>query len=103
MPENVEMELREIRDMLTGLCASQREHGVEQRLLKEDLSQIKHVLIEGNGRPAMTVRLALVESEIERVRQERNDRKLPRAAWLGIVLSSVFSTIGLGIAIFKML
>lgn len=89
--------------MLTGLCASQREHAVEQRLLKDDLSQIKHVLIEGNGRPAMTVRLALVEKEMERVTQERSDRRLPRAAWLSILISGIFSSVGLAVTIIKLL
>ena len=103
MPDNVDMELKEIRDMLSGLCASQREHGIEQRVLKEDISQIKHVLIEGNGQPAMTVRLALVENEIKRVTEERSDRKLPRSAWLSIVVSAILSGIGIALTVAKML
>ena len=103
MSENAGMELNGIRDMLVDLCASQREHAVEQRLLKDDVGQIKHILIEGNGRPAVMVRLALVEKEMERVTQERSDRKLPRAALLGIVASSLFSSIGLAITIVKLL
>ena len=102
MPD-IDGELKEIRDMLAELCVSQREHGIEQRVLKEDISQIKHVLIEGNGQPAMTVRLALVENELKRVSEERNDRKMPRAAWLAIFVSGIFSSIGIILALAKLL
>jgi len=101
--ESIDVELKGIRDMLSDLCVSQREHAIEQRLLKEDVSQIKHVLIEGNGQPAMTVRLALVENELKRVAEERALRKLPRSAWVGIVISSLFSTMTLAMTLAKML
>lgn len=103
LPENIDVELKQIRDMLATLCTSQREHAIEQRLLKEDVAQIKHVLIQGNGQPAMTVRLALVENELKRVAEERTDRKLPRSAWLSIVISAVLSSIGIALTVAKML
>jgi len=99
----IETELKEIRGMLSGLCVSQHEHGIEQRLLKEDVGQIKHVLIEGNGQPAMTVRLALVENELKRVAEERTEKKLPRSAWVSIVVSAVLSTVGIALTIAKMI
>lgn len=102
MMENLNVELKEIRDLLTGLCVSQREHGIEQRMLKEDVEQIKHVLIEGNGQPAMTVRLALVENELKRVAEERADRKLPRSAWVSILISTLIGGTGLALTIAKM-
>lgn len=106
MEEGTENEFSEIREMLTGLVISQREHGIEQRQLKEDVAQIKHVLIDGNGKPSITVRVALAEQELARViqerTQERNDRKLPRAAWLGILISTILSLAGIALTIAKM-
>lgn len=103
MPDHIDVELKDIRDMLAELCVSQREHGIEQRVLKEDIAQIKHVLIEGNGQPAMTVRLAIVENELKRVTEERNDRKMPRAAWLAILISALLSSVGIVLTVAKLL
>lgn len=106
---NTDADIRQIRDMLGQLCAglrdlsaNQREHSTEQRLLKEDVAQIKHVLIEGNGQPAMTVRLALLENEQKRITEERNDRKLPRSAWVAIVISAIFSIAGIALTVAAM-
>ena len=66
--------------------------------LKLNVDQLKHVLIEGNGKPAVTEQVALLVHKVakieETIDEEREDRKLPRAAWIGIVISIVFGLTG---------
>ncbi len=88
-------DLSEIREMLQELTSRQAVHAAEQSAIKEDVAQIKHVLIEGNGQPAMTVRVALAEQELERMREERDDKKMPRAAWAAILISSLIGIAGI--------
>jgi hypothetical protein len=87
-------ELSDIREMLRDIGQRQAVHATEQTAIKEDVEQIKHVLIEGNGQPAMTVRVALAEQELARLREERDDKKLPRAAWAAILISSLIGIAG---------
>lgn len=82
-------DIREVRELVLGLGNGLTELRTEHRALRADVEAIKHVLLEGNGTPPMTVRVALLESEIDRVREERTDRKVPRAVWVGIALSTV--------------
>lgn len=84
MTEVEEMQFMEFRDLLTRM---------DGRLgrLESDMEDVRHVLIEGNGKPAMTVRMALAENELQRLTEERADRKMPRSAWVAILLSTVVS------------
>lgn len=58
------------------------------------VDDIAHVLLEGNGKPAMTIRMALAEQDLERLKEERNDKKMPRSAWVAILISSVIGIAG---------
>ena len=78
------IDFMDFRDLLTRL------DGRLERL-ESDMEDVRHVLIEGNGKPAMTVRMALAENELGRLTEERSDRKMPRAAWVAILVSAVFS------------
>jgi hypothetical protein len=60
-----------------------------------DVGHLRRVLVDGDGGPSMTVRVALAEQEIKRLSEERNDRKVPRAVWIGIVISTVVSVISI--------
>lgn len=82
----------EFRDLLT------RMDGRLERL-ESDMEDVRHVLIEGNGRPAMTVRMALAENELQRLTEERSDRKMPRAAWVAILISTLMSLAGVIVAV----
>lgn len=88
-------ELTAIRTLLQELVTKQAIHASEQNQIKEDVEQIKHVLLEGNGTPAMTVRIALAEQQLDRLREERDDKKMPRAAWVAIVVSSLLALMSL--------
>lgn len=92
MTEEEKMEFMEFRDLLT------RMDGRLQRL-ESDMEDVRHVLIEGNGRPAMTVRMALAENELQRLTEDRADRKMPRAAWVAILVSAFMSLTGILVAL----
>ena len=92
MDEEERRTLMEFRDLLT------RMDGRLERL-ESDMEDVRHVLIEGNGKPAMTVRMALAENELARLAEERVDRKMPRAAWVAIVVSTLMSLAGIAVAI----
>ena len=82
-------DIKEIREMLQTLMTNQALHAQEQKTVKEDVEQIKHVLIEGNGRPAITVQIATMDQRIKTLESNEEDRKVPRAVSLGIVVSLV--------------
>lgn len=63
--------------------------------MAEDVGDLKHVLIEGNGKPPLTEQVLTNKLKIERLEEERADKKMPRAAWIAIVLSSLLSVAGL--------
>lgn len=92
MTEEEKMEFMEFRDLFT------RMDGRLQRL-ESDMKDVRHVLIEGNGRPAMTVRMALAENELQRLTEERMDRKMPRAAWIAVMISTFMSLTGVIVAL----
>lgn len=92
MTEEEKMEFMEFRDLLT------RMDGRLERL-ESDMEDVRHVLIEGNGKPAMTVRMALAENELQRLTEERADRKMPRAAWVAILISALLSLGGIAVAL----
>lgn len=90
--ETEKSDFMDFRDLLT------RMDGRLERL-ESDMEDVRHVLIEGNGKPAMTVRMALAENELQRLTEERSDRKMPRAAWVAIVISAVFSLASILVAL----
>ncbi len=93
-----QMQFNDFRDLLTRM---------DGRLgrLESDMEDVRHVLIEGNGKPAMTVRMALAENELQRLTgihiEERSDRKMPRAAWVAILCSTAVSLAGIVITLMK--
>lgn len=62
--------------------------------LQEEVGKISHVLIEGNGKPALTEQVLTNRLKIERLEEEREDKKLPRSASIGIIVSIVFGLTG---------
>lgn len=69
--------------------------------IEEDVQGLRHVMLEGNGQPSMMVRVALMESEQRRLQEERDDRKMPRAVWISILVSSFISAATLVYEILK--
>lgn len=66
----------------------------ELKNLRDDVDDIRHVLLEGNGKPALTEQVLVNKIKIDRLEEERADRKLPRAVWVAILLSSLLSLAG---------
>lgn len=85
-----------IRELLQDLVTKQALHAQEQEQMRGDIQQIKHVLLDGNGQPAMTVRVALVEQSLDRLKEERDDKKMPRVAWVGIIVSIILALVSIG-------
>lgn len=88
-------ELGDIKELLQELITNQALHAAEQRTMKEDLDQIKHVLLEGNGQPPLTAQVLTNRLKIERLEEERTDKKMPRSAWVAIVVSSILGVAGI--------
>lgn len=61
--------------------------------VQDDVEQIKHVLLEGNGSPSLTAQVLTHKLKLERLEEERSDSKVPRSVWIGIVVSGL---IGIG-------
>ena len=82
-----------IEQLLQQLVTNQALHAGEQKSMKEDLDRVVHVLLEGNGKPALTEQVLTNSLKIERLEEERNDRKMPVAFWVGLVVSTL---VGIG-------
>lgn len=71
--------------------------------LDEKVEKITHVLLDGNGKPPMTVRVALLEDHMEQLEddnsEEREDRKMPRAFWVGTIISSIISVVAILVSV----
>lgn len=87
--------LENIEGLLNTLVTNQALHALEQKIMKDDLEQIHHVLIEGNGKPPLTEQVLTNSLKIARLEEERNDNKMPRSVWVGIVVSSVLGVAGI--------
>jgi hypothetical protein len=59
--------------------------------VEEDLDKLKHVLLEGNGSPAMTVQVALQEQRLRSLEESKKDEKVPRSVWVGLLITSILS------------
>lgn len=67
----------------------------------ERVEKLTHALLDGNGQPSIMVRVALIEDQLKRVVEERNDDKVPRAAWLAILLSTIVGAAAVIVAVIK--
>lgn len=86
-------DIKEIRELLQTLVTNQALHALEQKTVKADVEQIKHVLLEGNGQPSMTVQVATMEQRIKQLEEDEDDKKVPRHVSIGLWVSIV---LGLG-------
>lgn len=68
--------------------------------LKDDVDQIKHVLLEGNGKPPLTEQVLTTALHVARLIEERADKKMPRAFWVGLVIPSIISIVAIVVTVF---
>ena len=62
--------------------------------VQEDIDQIKHVLIDGNGRPPVVTTVAIHAEKLAKLEEKESDKKIPRAVWVGMLLSIILSIVG---------
>ncbi len=61
--------------------------------MQDDVGKLKHVLLEGNGSPAITVQVATQAERLKVLEEDRRDAKIPRHVTLGLIVSIL---LGLG-------
>lgn len=88
-------ELKNINQQLNQILSYQAVHQIEQQILKDEVSIIKNVLIGTGSAEALTVRVAISENELLRLKEERHDRKLPKTAWAGFIITSIIGISGI--------
>ena len=69
------------------------------QILEEKVDRIAHVLLEGNGKPALTEQVLTVVHRVDRLEEDRKSKEFPRAAWVGILVPTVLSIIGLAMSV----
>lgn len=88
-------DLKDIRELLQELITKQALHALEQNSIKEDVGQIKHVLIDGNGTPALTIQVATMNERVKQLEESERDKKVPRHVSIGIWVSIVLAVGGI--------
>lgn len=63
--------------------------------MAKDLDQVKHVLLEGNGSPPMTVQVATMYARIVNLEEDKKEAKIPRSITIGLVVSIVLAISGM--------
>jgi hypothetical protein len=58
---------------------------------QKDVDLLKHVILEGNGTPAMTVRVATQDERLKALEEHVKENKIPRNVSLGIIVSIVIA------------
>lgn len=64
--------------------------------MEDDLDKVKHVLIEGNGKPSIVVQVATMNERLSSLEEHVKENKIPRNVSLGIIVSiiiAVFSSL----------
>ncbi len=57
----------------------------------EDVDKLKHVLLEGNGTPAVIVQVATHAERLKTLEEDRRDAKIPRHVSVGLVVSIILA------------
>lgn len=66
------------------------------KTMADDVEQLKHVILEGNGTPALTVQVARLDERLDQVDRER-EAKLPRWS-IYVAVAGVAATLIIEIA-----
>lgn len=78
---------------------------LEERVksMAENVGQLHHVLLEGNGSPALTVQVATIDQRLDALEDAAKDYRIPRHVWMGIIISAVIGLVGIAVAIKNMI
>lgn len=69
------------------------------RLMADNVGQLHHVLLEGNGSPALTVQVATIDARLDGLEEAGKDYRIPRHVWAGIIVSALVGLLGIIVAI----
>lgn len=62
---------------------------------QKDVDLLKHVILEGNGTPPMTVQIATMFTRLESLENDRDESKIPRHVTVGLIVSIILATFGI--------
>lgn len=63
--------------------------------LIESVGQVRHILIEGNGRDPLVTRVATIETRLAEMDKRAEARAIPWSVWLGVLVSIALGILGL--------
>ena len=63
--------------------------------LADDVAQLKHVLLEGNGSPAITSQVATLNEKVSNLEEQARDYRIPRHVMVGIAVSAMIGLAGI--------
>lgn len=93
--------LDEIKDTLAELTTGVKEVNersirlaTDTRTLKEEVGKLRRLLIEGNGQPPLTHRVALNEQEVRSLRESLRAAQAGRVQIKAALIGSVFAVLG---------
>lgn len=67
--------------------------------LARDVAKLSHVILEGNGSPPMTVKIATLETKLSLLEGEKREAKIPRHVWLTVMASTIIGIIAIVISL----
>jgi hypothetical protein len=57
--------------------------------MEANIEKLKHVLLEGNGSPAITVQVATLDQRLKNLEEDKKDAKIPRHVSVGLIVSII--------------
>lgn len=67
--------------------------------LAKDVAKLSHVILEGNGTPPMTVKVATLETRVNLIEGEKKEAKIPKHVWLTVMASTITAIVAIVISI----
>lgn len=83
--------------IVTGREFTSQLRRVDERItaMGDDIEQLHHILLEGNGRPAMTVQVATMETRLKGLEDQAKENRIPRHVWIATIISAIIGIIGI--------
>jgi len=63
--------------------------------MEDKVDKLSHVLLEGNGVPAVTVQVATLNEKVSQLEEEARGYRIPRNVWVGIIFSAIIGILGI--------
>jgi len=62
---------------------------------QKDVNLLKHVILEGNGTPALTVQVATLNTRLSSMEENNKESSIPRHVTVGLIVSVIIACVGL--------